>query len=321
MAESRLAVVLGGGAARGIAHVGVLAVLDELGVRPDLIVGTSIGALVGGLYACCGHAAEVRRRLEEFVAAGGYDAGPYRRFVQMDLREGDGFFSQVKKSVLKGLALGKVLVGKSIIPAEECDRALSALIPDVQIESLGLPFACVAADLLSGDEVLITGGNLRRAVQASCAIPGVYEPVPEGEMLLVDGGWVDKTPVPCARFLGADRVLAVSVARELRDEMDRNLAVDVILRSNILATCRLDRLQLAGADLVLEPRLDDVHWMGFDQVAPVIGRGEEVARSRADEIRLLARPPRWWRSLAGWKNSGSAVPGPIPPRVIRMGGG
>jgi len=140
-------------------------------------------------------------------------------------------------------------------------------------------------------------------------------------MLLVDGGWVDKTPVPCARFLGADRVLAVSVARELRDEMDRNLAVDVILRSNILATCRLDRLQLAGADLVLEPRLDDVHWMGFDQVAPVIGRGEEVARSRADEIRLLARPPRWWRSLAGWKNSGSAVPGPIPPRVIRMGGG
>jgi len=297
LAQKKFTVALGGGGARGFAHIGVFCAMDGNKIQPDLIIGTSMGAMIGALYAHFGTAAKVFDHFEEYINSGKYNSGAYSRLIQIDMEGTDSFFPNLKKFLIKGVTYGKTLLRQSIISYEEYEKSVEALIPNIRIEDLQIPFACVALDLQSGHEVLINRGNLRRAVMASCAIPGVYEPVTEGEMLLADGGWIDRTPVPAARHLGADGILAVDVSKELRPRRDLNMAISIILRSNVITNDRLDLLQRRDADLCLKPEVSDIHVMDFNQFDDIVQRGYQAAKKSMSDIRRLATGRPWYRSM------------------------
>jgi NTE family protein len=178
----RVALVLGGGAARGFAHVGVLRVLEEAGIPVELVVGTSVGALVGALYA------------------DGHDARALEHLAR-DL-DRDDFFD---------FGLAPALFGTGLAKGERLEAWMTDHLRTLRIEQLELPFAAVATDLGDGSVVVLDRGEVARAVRASSAIPGVFEPVELGGRLLVDGGVVANLPVKAARDLGADVIVAVDV--------------------------------------------------------------------------------------------------------------
>ncbi|HPB28916.1 MAG TPA: patatin-like phospholipase family protein [Acidobacteriota bacterium] len=319
MARRKLAVVLGGGAARGLAHIGVLQVLEEIRLRPGLVVGTSIGALVGAMYAHHGSAGDVLAHVRRYLDSPSYDSRTYHRFMRIEPGAADGLLAQLRQFILKGMAIGKTLVSRSLVSEDEYARAIAELLPDVRIEELRIPFACMAGDLHTGEAVLIAGGPVRRAVMASCAVPGLYSPVADGERLLIDGGWVDKTPVSGAWALGADLALAVRVSREPPPTVDWQHGLDIILRADGIATHRLEDLQSATADLCLNPDLEGIHWLAFQSLDDTVERGVRCARAAMPEIERLRRETGWFRSLVGRSPARRRAPLLLPPRIITIG--
>jgi NTE family protein len=310
MPRGKFAVALGGGGARGFAHIGVLCAMDTQGIRPDLIVGTSMGAIVGGLYAHLGSARQIFDHLGNFIENGPYDTGRYSRLVQMEMAGEQSLLAQVKRFILSSITYGKTIFRESIISPDEYAAGIDALIPDVRIEDLGIPFACVALDLHSAEEVIIERGSLRRAVMASCAIPGIYPPVEEDGKVLVDGGWVDRTPVPAARWLGATKVLAVDVSHGIFPDKELDTAINIILRANLIAVDRLDLMQIQGADVCLRPELEDFHSMEFDQLDRIVQEGYRCGREASKSIMRLYRQTRrrQWHVLRRGRVDGFSWP-------------
>ncbi len=179
--ELRIGLALGSGGARGAAHTGVLKVLEREGVRPTVVAGSSIGALIGAAYIVGKPTADMER---EWLAVG----------MSKMLR---GFMPTFPSA---GLSSG-----------HELSRLLRALFGDVLIEDLPMPFAAVTCDIDTGEQVVLTTGSLVDAIRASTAIPGIFFPVRHGARILVDGGMVDPVPVSACRALGADLVIAVDI--------------------------------------------------------------------------------------------------------------
>ncbi|HVC11809.1 MAG TPA: patatin-like phospholipase family protein, partial [Burkholderiales bacterium] len=183
MPRPRIGLVLGSGSARGWAHVGVIRALEEAGIRPDLVCGTSIGALVGAAYA----------------------AGELDRFEQWVL--GMGF-----KDVL---ALMDVRLGGGMLKGERLMEFLRRNFVDRPIEELPMPFAAVATALQTGAEVWLRSGSTVEAVRASIALPALFTPVVQEGRILVDGGLVNPVPVSLARAMGAEIVIAVDLSSDI----------------------------------------------------------------------------------------------------------
>ena len=179
----KIALVLGGGAARGFAHVGVIRVLEQEQVPIDMIVGTSVGSLIGAIYA--------------------YDVNSFELEWSAFTLERDDVFDYDLRTVLSGMGAAK---------GDKLEEFVRAKVPTVNIEDLKIPFAAVATDLNRGARVVLDRGPVARAVRASCAIPGVFPPVEHQGSLLVDGGVLDNIPASVARERGADIVIAVDIS-------------------------------------------------------------------------------------------------------------
>jgi len=283
----KFGLALGGGAAKGFAHLGVLKVLEENGLVPDLIVGTSMGAMVGAIYAWKGNIEDTRRHFKRFLESEYYDRKTYQKFKEVDQKEPEGIWVALKHLITKGMIYGKTLTTQSVLSQEDYEEDLEILVPVTDFHQLKIPFACIASDLITGDEVLITSGNLRKAVMASAAIPGVYAPVITEDKFLVDGGSTNKLPVNPTFQLGADVVVGVDVSRQLEPVAELHTAMDIILRSNTVSTHRLDMIQSLNADFLLYPAVEDLHWADFSQMETAMERGERVAEENIDAIRRL----------------------------------
>lgn len=270
-----LALALGGGSARGYAHIGVLKVLERAGIRPDLITGTSIGAVFGALSAT-GYAAEDIESL-----FGDLDA---RQILWMAR-------PHPSKSGMLDLK-GFMSVMADLLPSD--------------FSGLATPFACVSTDLLTGTPVVHFEGNLLAAVRASISVPLAFEPARDDARLLVDGGLVEPVPVATARLLGARSVIAVilnvvsprpfsgegrrlrkksaSPAEALPDPGHRwhiaATAIDIMERGLAAAALR-------DADVVIAPRIEDYTQLSFLDAAPLIALGEQAAEAMLPEIRRL----------------------------------
>lgn len=286
----RFGLALGGGAAKGFAHLGVLKVLEEAGIIPDLIVGTSMGALMGAIYSWKGNIKETQEHFEQFLESEYYDRKTYQKFKEIDQKEPEGIWLALKHLITKGVVYGKALAVKSVLPPEDYEEDLNILVPVADFKQLKIPFGCIASDLVTGDEILITSGNLRKAVMASAAIPGVYSPVITKDRFLVDGGSTNKLPINPTFQMGADVVIGVNVSRQLEEAGDLHSAMDIILRSHTVSTYRLDLMQSLNADLLLCPEVDDLHWADFSQMETAMERGVQVTEKNLRNIkRLLAR--------------------------------
>ncbi|MDP2714517.1 patatin-like phospholipase family protein [Rheinheimera sp.] len=276
-----VALVLGGGGARGGAHLGVIEQLERQQIPIDLVVGTSIGAFIGGLYAS-GHSAEqIAQRLERTPWAAGFrdrvyrDEMPLRRKqisddfpVNTDLGvSADGV--KLPKGILNGQALAEILHGTFGIYADL-----------KHFNDLPVPFRAVATDLLTQQEVVLSNGSLVQAVQASMTIPGVVRPLELNGKLLVDGGVVNNLPISVARQLGVDRIIAVSIDSPLlrREQMESAFSVTEQLTSFLVRAGVQQQLQLlTDRDLLLQPDLVDISTLDFDRINVAVASGRQSA--------------------------------------------
>jgi NTE family protein len=295
----RVGLVLGGGGARGFAHVGILQVLEEERIRPDLIVGCSMGSMVGALYALYQNAADVRTRLTEFTRSPQFQSEKFRDLQTITpLSTADqGFLDSVKRVYKLGVFFATTIFKPSFVDSRQYFRDVSAVVPEADIERTPIPLAIVATDLVTGEEVVLTKGSLRLAVQASSAIAGVFPPVLVNGRELVDGGFVNKVPVEVAFRLGADVVIAVDVSSDVEDSREFGRTGSAIsVRASAILSETLKDLQLRFADVVIHPETSGVHWAdfaGIDSIAPL---GAEAARAALPKIRAAIRRGRLHRA-------------------------
>jgi NTE family protein len=264
-------------------------VLEELRVPVDVVAGTSMGAVVGGLYASGMSPAEMERLLLTTDWEDLLDDRPsrdrlsYRRkqddvlnFVDLEMgltRKGIAFPSgliagQKLGFLLKALTLGTVGIGS--------------------FDELPIPFRCVATDIATGEKVVLSDGSLAEAIRASMSIPGVFSPVPRGERLLVDGGLVENLPVAEAEEMGADVVVAVDVSSDKFDPERLKSFGGVLSRMASLPIRENVSRALERASVVVSPRVADIPSMDFSRGGPLVSRGEEAARAVAKELASLS---------------------------------
>jgi NTE family protein len=301
MRPFRMGLALGGGAARGYAHLGILKTLESNDVPIDCITGTSMGAVMGGLYAWFGSVRETVDHMRRFLSNSKVvNLAVYQRIVESEKKKAN-IVDNLTAFIRRGILYGKAMTSKSVVDPEIFNEAFQALVPDVDIRDSQIPFGAVASNLVTGEELMITGGSLRTALMASSAIPGIYPPVVSGEMILIDGGWTNKIPVdPCFQ-LGAAQVIACCVSREMEDTRDFDKAMDIIARSNAVSTNRLGELQKRGASLVLEPEVSDIHWADFSRFDDSMDAGFACAEENLERIMKVAARAKWQRWIKSKK--------------------
>jgi NTE family protein len=286
--EPKICLALGGGAARGLAHLGILKIFEDARVPLDMIAGTSLGALLGGLYASQPDAAYWMGRVEQYLRS--YRSRKTRlefiRRLEQPENTNHGFFSDMANLIRKGYFWGVTATKPAFISEKEYEDFIYPLIPDISIEQTKIPFGCTATDIRNGRRVLYTNGSLRRAVSASCALPGIFPPVVDGDMLLVDGGWVERIPVRCAKDMGADIVIAVDVSSEIGRFEDK-MGLDVVLRADAVTRIYLNEILMEEADVILHPTVGATHWADFSNPRELYRQGEVAALKKLVTVRTV----------------------------------
>ena len=243
----KIGLALGGGAARGFAHIGVIKALESQGIYPDIVVGTSAGSVVGALYAAGNTGFQLQK-------------------IAFDMDE----------AAISDWALP--LFGKSsgVLKGEALQSYVNKAVNNAPMEKLKLPFGAVASDLKSGQPILFQRGNTGMAVRASSAVPGVFQPVVIGGHSYVDGGLVAPVPVRFARDMGADFVIAVNISTQA-DVQATVSSLDVIMQTFSIMGQRINQFELKDADVVILPALGKMAGNDFNGRNQAILAGEQAA--------------------------------------------
>ncbi len=284
-----VALALGGGGARGLAHIGVLKVLEAQQIPVASITGSSIGALVGAAYAVHSDAGLIERLVTDILGSEGPETIGLRlleRIPRHERTRAEGL-RRLAEIAAKEMVFNMVLVRKALLSEEELRRAVAPYLADIDITETRVPFAATAVDLVSGRKVTLTEGPLIPAVMASCAVPGFMPPMAWGEMLLVDGGVIDPVPAEEARRTGARRVLGVDVGAYLSSPSGFDDGVDVVRRVMDIMITHLARPGRRQCDVLIEPEVEPFHWTDFSRFAEIIACGEAAAAASIDRIRAV----------------------------------
>ncbi|MGR3993129.1 patatin-like phospholipase family protein [Pseudomonas sp. 1121_17] len=304
----KVGLVLSGGAARGLAHIGVLKALEEQGVRVDAIAGTSMGAVIGGLYASGYSVEELEKLATTLDWQQALSDAPPRKDVPFRRKQDDRDFLVKQKLSFRddgslGLPLG-VIQGQNLALLLESKLAHTADTRD--FDKLPIPFRAVATDIASGEKVVFRRGHLPQVIRASMSIPAVFAPVEMDGRLLVDGGMVDNIPLDVAREMGVDLAIVVDIGTPLRDRKQLNTVVDVLNQSITLMTRRNSEEQLANLhrdDILIQPPLAAFGVTDFGRTAEMIEAGYRATRAldarlatlrqaEGDTLLAIARSPR-----------------------------
>ncbi len=264
----KTALVLSGGAARALAHLGVLEQLEEHKIKVNMIVGTSMGAIIGGLYAYYEEIALVNKHIRNFLKSEIFQKGISLASDHATTNEeSEGFFQRFLTSFRKGLFYTRSVTRQSLVPSDYYREAIAQLVPEINIEDLSIPFAAVALDILSGEEIIFTTGSLRRAIMASAAIPGIFPPLNINGLTLVDGGWVDNAPVIPAIMLGAHFVMCSDSSWSISELWPNpSSAIELAFRCNDITRILLTDLKKQYADVIVRPKLHGITWSDFDSI-------------------------------------------------------
>lgn len=294
----RIGLALGGGGARGLAHIGVLKVFEREHIPVDILVGTSIGALVGGAYASGMSSGAIEKRVEEYLESPEFQSSAIRAFEGAHEREGgEGIAQKIQNYFRNRFYMVQALLKPGILSNEDFKETIDYFIPDIGFGDTEIPFRAVATDLVSGEQVVFSNGSLRQAVVASCAVPGAVEPFKEGDMLLSDGGIICLVPISVARREGADIVVAVGVDRDICSGEALNNVIDIYYRASEIMAHELGNYELVDADILIRPEVGDLHWSSFSQAANLIREGERAAMEKLPSIRNAVPITRKWFTL------------------------
>jgi NTE family protein len=288
----KVGLALGGGAARGLAHIGVLRALVREGIPIDIITGTSMGAVIGGAYAALGDIGEIEKRVRGLIGSEKFKKTRLL-FLRETKRTRGSLLYSVTNLVRRGIVYGVSTMRPSFLSAEQFAISFGRILPDVEVSTTPIRFGASAVALETGEEVVLCHGALREVAAASAAIPGILPPRRLHGRLLIDGGWVDKIPVLPAFRLGADIVIAVDISAELHDASRYVRGIDIVLRANTIKDTAMTELQRRLADIVIEPGVRKIHWADFESVEFCIDAGDAAATAAIPKIRELLRQERF----------------------------
>jgi NTE family protein len=253
--QLKIGLALGGGAARGFAHIGVIKALEAQGIVPDVVVGTSAGSLVGALYA-----------------AGNNGFALNKMALEME------------EASISDWSVPMFSSGSGLLKGEALQNYVNKAIKGLPVERLKIPFGAVATDLHNGQPILFQRGNTGLAVRASSAVPGVFQPVKIGEHWYVDGGLVSPVPARFARQMGADFVIAVNISAQ-PDAQPADSSMEILLQTFSIMGQSINRYELKDADIVIQPRLGAMKSNDFVSRNVAILAGEQAATAAMPEIR------------------------------------
>ncbi len=251
----KVALVLGGGAARGFAHVGVIRLLEQEKIPINMIVGTSVGSLIGALYAS--------------------DPNSFNlEWLSFSIEKDDLFDYSVIYSKM------------GPVQGDRLEKFIQTKVKAKTLEQMKIPFYAVATDLNAGNTWVFEKGSVAKAVRASCSIPGIFQPLEIGGRMYVDGGVTDNLPVDVARARGADIIIAVNIQKNIRNPHINSL-VDVILQSIDIMGRELVIYKSRGYDVLIEPNVGDVAMTDFTQKKRLMDAGMQAAKQALPKIRKL----------------------------------
>ena len=281
-----IGLALSGGGARGIAHIGVIAVLENMGIRIERVAGTSMGSIVGGLYAAGYNTEYLTNRLENMDWENYFSSSPRRRSSYVSMKEiydwplfelrFDGLKAKIPSSLSSGQHLTSILSWLCLGPTFECQG---------DFDKLNIPFRAVATNLNSGSEIVLSNGSLARAIQASSTVPLLFTPVQWGNMLLVDGGIVDNLPVNVAREMGCDFVIASAVEESMHPVKDLDNALNIADNVTSIPMRNVTRLSKKLADFVISPDMENFSSSDFSQISGIIEQGKQAALDAIPALR------------------------------------
>ncbi|SNT33153.1 NTE family protein [Noviherbaspirillum humi] len=259
----RIGLALGGGAARGFAHIGVIKALEAQGIVPDIVVGTSAGSVVGALYA-----------------AGNNGFALNKLALEMD------------EATISDWSVPLFAKATGVLKGEALQNYINRTIGNLPLEKMKIPFGAVAANLANGSAVLFQRGNTGQAVRASSAVPGVFQPVRIGEVQYVDGGLVSPVPVRFARQMGADFVIAVNISASPEAQPATSNTIDMLLQTFAIMGQTINQFELREADVVIQPRLGTMKGNDFPGRNTAILAGEQAAVAALPAIQQKLRQKR-----------------------------
>jgi NTE family protein len=312
--------VLSGGGARGMAHIGVLKVLEDLKIPIDCIAGTSMGAIVGGLYASGMTAQQINSTMRSVDWQEAFRDAPPRRDLAFRRKQDDRNFL-VRLPL--GLKRGKILLPKGFIQGQKLQETLRQLtLPfsnSTDFDLLPTPFRAVATDLETGNAVLMDKGDLAIAMRASMSAPGVFAPVEVDGRLLVDGGLAENLPINVARAMHADILIVsdVSYPLQARAALDSALSIsNQMLAILVRKDSDLQRASLSAQDILIEPNLGTATSTDFTVPNNVIAGGEEAARASIAKLRGLSIGDAEYRDYVARR--AAREPGLPPIQFVRV---
>jgi NTE family protein len=303
----KLGLALGGGGARGLSHIGVLKVLERENIPVDMIVGSSIGALVGAAYATNPDAGALKQRVLEVLGSESASAKGLKSLGRMQWDDSikTDWFNRIYRIAQKEVFLSMTTFRNAILSMEDMRHTVETFVADINIERTTIPFTALAVDLYNGKQIVLNRGKLIEAVMASCAVPGFMPPIPWNGSLLVDGGVANPLPVDLAREIGADVVVAVDVGLSIYQSSTIRDGIDAITRATEIMSFHLSRRGRETADILIEPKVKQVNWAKFMNNEELIQQGENAAESQIENIRKLIEHPfhrkiiTWSKKLAG----------------------
>ncbi len=293
----KVGLALGAGGARGLTHLGVIRALRRYDIPVDLIAGSSMGAVVGAMYCATLDIEWVEQRFREMLPSEEFAESGINLVQTWAPGDEPGFLEWATHYVRHKLVLNFSDRRPGVVKTERLARLIDFLLPVKTFAELRLPFACVAVDLQTGNDVVIDAGNLVEAVTASASIPGYLPPMPLEKSLLSDGGVGQPVPGDAARQLGAEFIIAVDASKHRFAPLTEQNIVTILGRASEITAARLSQALVHRWDVLLHPDTLDVHWTRFDLIDSLIAEGERVVEQQIDTIRRNLRPAT---GVRGW---------------------
>ena len=295
----KVAVALGGGGVRGLAHIGVLRALGKI-TSISSISGTSMGAIVGALYSLNPDIDRVEEKVKKILEHNevkeieklikGHSPAEEKRLIIQ------GLLTFVKKMYL----LNVRAIKRWIFSSKDVAHIFKELELDRDFKEVKIPLSCVSVDLRTGDEIVLSKGSIQEAVLASVALPGVFPPVKKGKMLLVDGGVITSVPVDAARAMKPDIVIAIGVEAQIDYNKKLGNGFDIMFQADAIRANKLAEIKLGMADLVIRPKVGSISWASFSNAQDCIEAGEKATERMRFKILSLIKKKRkekFWKGF------------------------
>jgi len=291
----KVGLALGGGGARGLTHLGVLKAFEEKGVPVHMIAGTSMGAIVGAMYAQNPDAGTVIDRFRSYFRKSDYKVPGLENIVPSG-DEPVPVLQRFARTIAKRIYISSMGSRPSLLKPDVLNDAICYLIDDGRIEEASIPFGAVTTDLNSGEAILVRKGSIRRAVRWSSLIPAFLPPERHGGRLIADGGVTTPVPVEFTRTMGADVVIAVSVDPTVMAFLEDQSIISIMQRCELIRGIHLSQMQLEKADVVIHPDTADSHWSRFFECDRFIEAGFRDATAKLPEINVFLKKRDGWLS-------------------------